>query len=221
MALHCASKCKDTSKAIAMIENLLDTHNMNLEANNEDLRDLFHASGNTGTPLNCAVFYQNLAAVRILLQRGADPEVAISRTIKDGIAEPWLPALRPLLDTGASPDWALEAAVDATNFEAAKMCLEKGADPTLVQRKQLRKAELKAVGRFDRQEDQNEGDGGNSTDDDEERATKRKEMREFVSSAASDLIELAEIYHQSNVDRGRMEGSSIHLETPYHCSLAS
>ena len=126
------------------------TRNMNIEANNEDLRDFFHASGDTGTPLNCAVYYQNPPAVRILLQRGADPEVAINRTIRDCITEPWLPALGPLLDAGANPDWAFEVAVDVMNFEAAKICLEKGADPTLVLRKQLRKAEKKAPGCFDR-----------------------------------------------------------------------
>jgi hypothetical protein len=199
MALHCASKCKDPAKTTAMIEHLLDVYNMNIEANNEDLRDFFHASGDSGTPLNCAVYYQNLPALQILLQRGANPEVAVNRTIRDVITESWLPALSPLLDAGANPDWASEAAVDSMNFEAAKMCLEKGADPTLVLRKQLRKAEKKAAGCFDRQVDWDDGDGGNSTDDDEERAMERKGMREFVRSAASDYCELAGLYQQSRL----------------------
>lgn len=182
-----------------MIEHLLDVHNINIEANNADLRDFFHASGDTGTPLNCAVYYHNLPAVRILFQRGANPAVAISSTIKDIITEPWLPALGPLLEAGADPSRAFEVAVDGLNFEAARTCLEKGADPTLVLQKQLRKAELKAAGHFDRQRDEDDGDGGCSTDDDEERATKRKKMRMFVSSTASDHVEQAELYQQSRL----------------------
>jgi len=199
MALHCASKCKNPAKSTAMIEHLLDVHNMNIEANNEDLRDFFHASGDSGTPLNCAVYYQNVPALQILLQRGANPEVAVNPTIGDCITEPWLPALGPLLDAGANPDWAFEAAVDAMSFDAAKICLDKGADPTLVLQKQFRKAEKKAEGCFDRQVDWDAGDGGNSTDDDEERAMERKSMREFVRSAARDHCELAGLYQQSRL----------------------
>lgn len=193
MALHCACKCKDPAKATAMIEHLLDAHHMDIEANNQDLRKFIHASGDSGTPLICAVYYQNLPAVRILLQRGADPERAIRRTINDFLTQPWLPALGPLLDTGANPDHAFEVAVDTLNFEAAKICLEKGANPALVLRKQQRKADLKAAGCFDRQRDEDEGDGGDSSGDDTRCASERRAMREFVSSAASDHVELAEL----------------------------
>lgn len=199
MALHCATKCKDPAKATAMIEHLLDVHQMNIEANNKDLRKFIHASGDSGTPLVCAVYYQNLPALQVLLQRGADPERAILRTMNNFLTQPWLPALGPLLDAGANPDWAFEFAVDTMNFDAAKLCLEKGADPALVLQKQLRKAELKAAGRFDRQRDEEEGDGGDSSGEDEECAMKRKAMREFVSSAASDHVELAELYQQSRL----------------------
>ena len=171
MALHCATKCPDPTKATAMIEHLLDVHHMDIEANNQDLRKFIHASGDSGSPLVCAVYYRNLHAVRILLQRGANPEKAIRRTINSFLTQPWLPALGPLLDAGADPDHALGVAVDTLNFEAAKICIEKGAHPTLVLRKQRRKADLKAAGCFDRQRDEDEGDGGDSTEDDEELAS--------------------------------------------------
>ena len=202
MALHCAAKCKDPSKTKAMIEHLLDVHHMDIEANNEDLRDYFHASGDSGSPLNCAVYYQNLSAVQTLLQRGANPERAIYQTIKNVLTQSWLPALGPLLDAGANPDHAFAVAVDDLNFEAAKICLEKGADPTLVLRKQQRKADLKATGCFDRQRDADEGDGGNSTDDDDEDVqleSERRAMREFVSLAASGPFGLSEPDQQSRL----------------------
>lgn len=173
-----------------MIEHLLDAHHMDIEANNQDLRKFIHASGDSGTPLVCAVYYHNLPAVRILLQRGANPERAIRRTINNFLTKPWLPALGPLLDAGADPDHVLRVAVDSLNFDAAKICLEKGADPTLVLRKQRRKADLKAAGCFDRQRDEDEGDGGDSTEDDEELASERRAMRELISSAASDHFEV-------------------------------
>ncbi|KAM0710084.1 hypothetical protein Q7P35_002446 [Cladosporium inversicolor] len=62
MALHCASKRKGPAKTTAMIEHLLDVHHMNIEANNRDLRKFIHASGDSGTPLVYAVYYQNLTA---------------------------------------------------------------------------------------------------------------------------------------------------------------
>jgi hypothetical protein len=55
LALHSVSRCKDPAKTKAMIFHLLDVHHMPIEANNEDLRDYFHASGDSGMPLNCAV----------------------------------------------------------------------------------------------------------------------------------------------------------------------
>lgn len=202
MALHCAAKCKDPSKTTAMIEHLLDVHHMDIEANNEDLRDYFHASGDSGSPLNCAAYYQNLSAVQTLLRRGAIAERAIYQTIKKVLTQPWLPALGPLLDAGADPDHAFAVAVDDLNFEAAKICLEKGADPTLVLRKQRRKADLKAAGCFDRPRDEDEGDGGNSTDDDDEDVQlvgERRAMREFVSLAASGHSELSDPDQQSRL----------------------
>jgi hypothetical protein len=54
--LHRASKCQDYDKSIATIHYLLDEHNMNINTNNEDLRNVFDRSTDTGTPLNCAFF---------------------------------------------------------------------------------------------------------------------------------------------------------------------
>lgn len=158
---------------------------MQIEANNEDLRDFYHASGDSGTPLNCAVYYQNLPAAQILLERGANPKKAVRQSIQDVITEPWLPVLGPLLDAGADPNHAFEVAVDNLNFEAANVCLEKGADPTRVLRTQQFKSDKKASGSFDRESDKAYGDGGKSSDDDEELAAKRKAMREYVSSAST------------------------------------
>jgi hypothetical protein len=73
--------------------------------------------------------------------------------------------------------------VDNLNFEAAKICLDKGADPAKVLRIQQIKADKKASGSFDRHMDEELGDGGFSSDDDDELALERKKMREFVRSA--------------------------------------
>lgn len=54
IALHRASKCPNHIKSIAMIDDLLDEHRMDINANDEDLRDSFDHSYDSGTPLNCA-----------------------------------------------------------------------------------------------------------------------------------------------------------------------
>jgi len=182
LALHSASKCEDSQQATAMINHLLDMHHMQIEANNEDLRDFFHAAGDSGTPLNSAVYHQNLPAVLTLLARGANPDKAVYQTI-DYTLKDLLPALGPLLDAGADANKSFEHAVDRLNFEAAKISLEKGADPTRALRMQRAKAAKKATHSFDRDRDEEHGDGGDSTDDDEDLAAQRKKMRKLVSSA--------------------------------------
>lgn len=186
LALHCASKCTDPLKTTAMIHHLLDVHHMQIEADNEELRDFFHFAGDSGTQLNCAVFYQNLPALLTLLDRGANASRAVYRSMDNVLIEAWLPALGPLLDAGADPNNAFEYAVDHLNFEAAKLCLQKGADPTRVLRKQQVKAAKKASGSFDRQLDEVHGDGGYSSDDDVDLAVQRKAMRCLVSSASNE-----------------------------------
>jgi hypothetical protein len=183
LALHCASKCKDPQTTVAMIDHLLDVHQMDIEANNEDLRDFFHAAGDSGTPLKCAVFYHNLAALTRLLERGANPEKALFSTIDNFPAPPWLLAIAPLLHAGGDPDDAFAYAVDNLKFGAAKICLDKGADPAKVLRIQQTKADKKASGSFDRHLDEELGDGSFSSDDDDELALERKKMRQFVRSA--------------------------------------
>jgi hypothetical protein len=183
LALHSVSRCKDPTKTKAMINHLLDIYHMPIEANNEDLREYFHASGDSGTPLNCAIHRKNIPAIQMLLDRGANPEKAIDQTIDGLFTESWVPALSLLLDAGADSNYAFEHAVDRLNFEAAKMCLQKGADPTRVLRKQQFKADKKASGSFDRERDEDDGDGGYSSEDSEEVANERKAMRELVRSA--------------------------------------
>lgn len=117
-----------------MIDYFLDVHHMDIEANNEDLRNFFHAAGDSGTPLKCAVFYNNLAAVTRLLERGADPRKTLFSAIDNSPVSPWLPAIAPLLQAGGDPNDAFAYAVDNLNFEAAKICLDKGADPAKVLR---------------------------------------------------------------------------------------
>lgn len=184
MALHCTAQIEDPLKTVAMIDHLLDVHNMDLEADNENLRDFFHAAGDSGTPLNCAVHYHNLTAVKKLLERGAKPDGSVYQAIDSNITNSWLPAVGPLLDAGANLDHAFEHAVDYMNFEAARVCVEKGVDPRKVLRLQQAKATKKATGSWVRRRDELPGDGGDSSYDSEERAARRKEMREFVQRAS-------------------------------------
>lgn len=188
MALHCTAQCEGPRKTVAMIDHLLDVHGMSIEANNEDLRDYLHAAGDSGTPLNCAVHYRNLTAMTRLLERGANPTGSVYQAIDNNITNSWAPAVGPLLDAGADPDDAFEHAVDYSNFEAARMCVEKGADPTKVLEKQQAKAAKKATASFVRGRDELPGDGGYSCDDDEEVAAGRKEMRDFVRRASDRFV---------------------------------
>lgn len=184
LALHCASKCQDYEKSTAMIDHLLDVHNMDIEADNERLRDFFHAAGDSGTPLKCAVYYHNLPAVRRLLERGANPRKALYTTIDNVISAPWEPALEPLLDAGASADDALEHAVDHLNFEAAKICVAKGADAAMVLGKQQSRIAKIEARTFDYERDEGHGARGFWSEDDEETAGCRRDMRAFLKSAS-------------------------------------
>lgn len=131
LALHCATKCQDAAKSTAMIDHLLDKYHMDIEFDNEELRDNFQPVGDSGTPLNSAVNHHNLAAMHKLLARGADPEFAIRGAIGDFTSsEGYLPALCPLLDAGADLARAFDWAVKWGNIEAARICLERGVDPT-------------------------------------------------------------------------------------------
>ena len=149
MSLHRASKCQDARKSIAMIDHLLEKHHMDIEANNDDMRDKIDHSDDSGTPINCAVYYRNLAAVNHLLKRGAKPSDAAyqsaGRRWGATAYEPFLPALGPLLDAGANPDRTLRIAVYIDNIEAARICLKAGADPReIISSQEARAARLAA-----------------------------------------------------------------------------
>lgn len=137
LALHDVSRCRDDDKATAMVHHLLDAHNMNIHADNEDLRDFFHDAPDSGTPLCSAIDNQNLAVVKALLDRGAKvdkwgarghiPISIAAGTCMNG--KRFEPAVRPLLQAGTDPDMALECAIGAGMLDAAEACLEHGADP--------------------------------------------------------------------------------------------
>lgn len=129
-----------------MIDNLLDNHDMEIEGDNEIFRDRIDYSADSGTPLNCALYYENIVAINHLLKRGANPESAVSHSIGTNYwrAE-FLPALGPLLDAGADPDAALELAATRDDIEAAAICLSRGANPRPVIQSQEACAARKAV----------------------------------------------------------------------------
>ena len=136
MALHYVSKIKDPEKAVAMLSNLLDKHNMNIHADTDDLRDFFHDAQDSGTPLCTAVWRKNLTVVEELLRRGAHPDAggatgdsAVSKAVGGLMFEGFLPALQPLLDAGADPTRALVSAASTGKLDIAKDCLQYGADP--------------------------------------------------------------------------------------------
>ena len=146
LALHCATRCKDAEKSTAMIDHLLDKYHMDIEFDNEELRNNFDTAGDSGTPLSSAVYYQNLPAIHKLLARGAQPEPAAMDAIGHiNFHEGYLPALCPLLDAGADLADAFHWAVGWGNVEAARICIERGADPTDAAEKERLRALRKAA----------------------------------------------------------------------------
>lgn len=146
IALHRASKCRDPEKSIAMIDHLLDKHHMNIESKAEDFHTLID-SLDAGTPLNCAVYYRNLATVKHLLKRGAQPRGSGAANQAAGRwgTHPFLPALGPLLDAGADPDGALELVIRTKDIEAVRLCVEAGADlKEIISKQEARAARLAA-----------------------------------------------------------------------------
>ncbi|KAK6438004.1 hypothetical protein LTR95_005792 [Oleoguttula sp. CCFEE 5521] len=148
-ALHSVSRCKDPEKTVNMIDHLIDVHHMDVNFDNESLRDYFHASPDSGGPLHAAVYHKNLVAAEHLLKCGADPEgveryqdangfkgtyrCCVMHLAIDGdcsITCPYLPAVGPLLDAGANIDHAFIYAVERNMVGAATACLDRGVDPT-------------------------------------------------------------------------------------------
>jgi ankyrin repeat protein len=128
-----------------MVCHLLDKHNMDINQNNDDLRQSHHDSQDKGLPLCSAVLYKNLAVVHELLERGArvnDPNWSpIRYAVKAG---GFLPALEPLLRAGADATKALEISVARMNIDAAKACLQFGADPAPALREAIAQQEHRA-----------------------------------------------------------------------------
>lgn len=184
LALHRASKCKDTEKSIAMIDHLLDKHHMDIEAHTKVLRPTVHFPGDSGTPLVCAVWYNNIAVVQHLLKRGANPEPAIVLAIGRATAHHgWLPAVGPLLKAGADADCALEAAIDRKNLDAAKLCVAYGADPSVMHEKLQLRARRKAAGLEIVASDEEDCGEYHSSGDDERESEKRTQVKKFLSAA--------------------------------------
>lgn len=122
--------------------------------------------------------------MRKLLQRGANPEKAVNQVVSGYSIRPWMWALGLLLDAGADPNRAFEDAVERFRLEAARVCLGKGADPTVVLRQHQARAASRAAGTFVRECDE----AYPSSDDDEQSAVKRKEVKEFVRVASEDFL---------------------------------
>ena len=130
LALHTASKFQDPEKSRAMVCNLLDRHNMDINVNDRTFRDTFNGVSDQGSPLCSAVIHRNLAVVQELLNRGASSSKPGFRPVSYAVESGgFLPALEPLLRAGADPTKALVMSVRCTNLEAAETCLEFGADP--------------------------------------------------------------------------------------------
>jgi ankyrin repeat protein len=112
---------------------------MNIEANNADFSTAVD-SPDVGTPLECAVYYRSLAAVNHLLKRGAQPRGAANISAGRWGVQLFLPALGPLLNGGADPDRALEWVIRTNDAEAARLCVEAGADPRAITSSQKARA---------------------------------------------------------------------------------
>lgn len=106
---------------------------MDIEADNDVFRDRLDYVPDSGTPLDCALYYENIAAINHLLKRGANPKRAVRHSIGMNYWQAeFLPALGPLLDAGADPDAALGLAATRDDIKAAAICLSRGANPRLV-----------------------------------------------------------------------------------------
>jgi hypothetical protein len=186
MSLHAVSLCRDADKMAAMIDHLLDHYHMDIEADNEDLRDFMNAVPDSGSPLICATFHGNVAAVQKLLDRGAKLEGSVEQAIGDCLFGGFLPALDPLLDAGAGVDQAFRHAVSRNNVDAAKMCLARGADPThmlekwrrMIKRRAYETSDSESDGEDDQAEAE-EAEGEQEEEDEEGDTESRNRMSVF------------------------------------------
>lgn len=180
----------------AMMDHLLDHHHMDIEADNEKLRDAFQVLPDSGSPLVCAIYHENVAAVQRLLDRGANPKgsgrTPVAQAIGHHFFIGFLPALGPLLDAGADVDHAFRYAVYRNNADAAKMCFERGADPTHTLEKWQRMTKRGTLEMSDSESDA-ESDGEQieaeveeldeeQEEEDEEEVESRNRMRIFLET---------------------------------------
>lgn len=185
LALHAVAMCRDPEKAKAMIDHLLDVHHMDLEADNVALRKHMFRHDD-GTPARCAVHHRNLDTLSHLLLRGADPESAIGYAVGNFLYRKFLPAVGLLIDAGANADRALGQAVDNKDIEAARICLEHGADVSVVieeqraktARQQARREKI-SKGTWDGEDEHHDS---HPSGDDEDDADVRTRMEEFLRS---------------------------------------
>ncbi|KAK6430770.1 hypothetical protein LTR95_013070 [Oleoguttula sp. CCFEE 5521] len=200
LALHAVLRCKDAAKMVAMIDHLIDIHQMDVNFNNEDLRDYFHASPDSGGPLHAAVYHKNLVAVKHLLKRGADPKgveryqdayrfkgtyrCGVMHLAIDGdcsIPQAYLPAVGPLLDAGANIDHAFIYAVERNMVGAAKSCLDRGVDPTAALKEVDDREARKLAGTPEDEDESMWEQEERELEHDPEAAERRREMIELLA----------------------------------------
>lgn len=165
---------------------------MDIEASNDRLRDSFGALPDSGSPLISAIYHENLAAVKKLLDGGTSAKGARRSLVAQAIGHHFfggfLPALGPLLDAGADVDHAFMYALCRNNVDAAKICFERGADPTHSLEKWERMIEREA--RRMRGSESGEEDsevkveelGEEQEEEDREEAESRNRMRIFLET---------------------------------------
>ena len=123
-ALHSASRCKDAEMSRAIVSHLLNKHNMDINRNNDDLRDFMHDPHDTGSPHCRATLHKNLAVVRELLNRGArvnsTSDVPVNYAVSAG---GFLPAVEPLLHGGADAIEALQQTRRLRGISMLQRCL--------------------------------------------------------------------------------------------------
>jgi C4-dicarboxylate-specific signal transduction histidine kinase len=183
------SKCKDPEKARAMIDHLLDKHHMDIECDSLDLQKIMFLH-ETGKPVHRAVYSRNLDVLQHLLLRGADPESGMEVAIGNCIySNNFLPALGPLLQAGADPNRALSQAIRQKDIEAARICLDHGAEVMLAieeQRARAVRVRARREAEMNNRPDESDPDGvyydSHSSQEDEDEIKERKEIEEFLRS---------------------------------------
>lgn len=118
---------------------------MDINRNNDDLRYFCHDPEDSGSPLCSVIIHKNLAVVHELLKRGASVNPQNwSPVIYAAKVGGFLPALEPLLRAGADATKALKISVIKRNIDAAKACLQFGADPAPGLREAIAQEEYRA-----------------------------------------------------------------------------